>query len=44
MGTADELALDMLINALTTFSKEQLGIKQLVIGGENDDWAAPAVS
>jgi hypothetical protein len=43
LGTADELALDALINALTTFSKEQLGIKQLVLGGENDDWAAPQV-
>lgn len=29
MGTADELALDVLINALACFSREQLGIKQV---------------
>ena len=32
MGTADELALDILINALSTFSQEQMGVKQLVVG------------
>lgn len=41
LGTSDELALDVLINTLSTFSREQLGIKQLVIGGENDDWPVP---
>ena len=43
MGTADELALDILINALSTFSREQLGLKQLVVGGQNDDWPTPKV-
>lgn len=41
MGSADELALDVLINCLTTFSREQVGIKQVVFGGENDDWELP---
>lgn len=41
LGTADELAIDILINCLTAFSKEQLGIKQLVFGGENEDWDLP---
>ncbi|EFN59845.1 hypothetical protein CHLNCDRAFT_14078, partial [Chlorella variabilis] len=38
MGTADELALDVLVNALSSVSKEQLGIRQLVVGGQNEDW------
>lgn len=41
MGTADELALDVLINTLSTFSREQLGVRQMVVGGQNDDWALP---
>lgn len=41
MGTADELALDILLNALSTFSREQLGIRQVVVGGQNDDWPVP---
>lgn len=44
MGTADELALDVLINALSTLSREQLGVRQLVLGGQNQDWATPQVS
>ncbi|KAL3144930.1 hypothetical protein ABBQ32_003437 [Trebouxia sp. C0010 RCD-2024] len=43
LGTADELALDMLINALATFSKENIGIKKLYIGGQNEDWEIPQV-
>lgn len=43
MGTADELALDVLINALCTLSREQLGIRQLLFGGQNDDWPTPQV-
>ncbi|KAK9818273.1 hypothetical protein WJX72_009883 [[Myrmecia] bisecta] len=42
MGTADEMALDILINALSNFSRENVGIKRLVIGGKNDDWDVPA--
>ena len=41
MGTADELTLDVLINMLTTFSKEHVGIKNLIIGGVNADWPVP---
>ena len=41
MGTADELALDVLVNALSSVSKEQLGIRQLVVGGQNEDWPVP---
>ena len=43
MGTSDELALDVLINALSNFSREQLGIRQLVVGGQNEDWPVPQV-
>lgn len=41
MGTADELALDVLVNAMSTFSRENVGIKQFVVGGENEDWPIP---
>jgi hypothetical protein len=42
LGTADELALDVLINMLRTFSKEQLGIRQLLIGGSSvEGWSVP---
>lgn len=41
MGTSDELALDILLNALINFSKEHVGIRQIVVGGENDDWETP---
>lgn len=44
LGTADELALDILLNALSTFSREQLGIRQVVVGGQNDDWPTPKAS
>ena len=43
MGTADELALDVLINAVSTFSRENVGIKQMIIGGKNADWDVPEV-
>jgi hypothetical protein len=41
MGTSDELAFDVLINALRTFSREHVGIRRIVFGGENDDWKLP---
>ena len=41
MGTSDELALDILINAVVTFSREHVGVRQLVFGGQNSDWAVP---
>jgi len=33
LGTADEMALDVLINALLTLSREYVGLKQIIIGG-----------
>ncbi|KAK9806473.1 hypothetical protein WJX73_000822 [Symbiochloris irregularis] len=41
MGTADEFALDVLINALNTFSLENMGIKKLTVGGDNNVWPIP---
>lgn len=41
MGTSDELAFDILINALKTFSREHVGIRQIILGGELDDWKLP---
>lgn len=38
LGTSDLIALDILINALTQLSREYVGIKQLLIGGQNEDW------
>jgi hypothetical protein len=38
LGTSDGLALDVLINAFTQFSREFVNIKTLIIGGENEDW------
>lgn len=38
LGTSDLIALDILINALTQLDKEYLRVKQLIIGGENEDW------
>jgi hypothetical protein len=38
LGTSDAIALDVLINALHQFSKDFVGIEQLIIGGENEDW------
>lgn len=41
IGTADELAVDILINALNTFSQENMGIRRLTIGGDNKAWPLP---
>ncbi|KAF3883730.1 MULTISPECIES: DUF3531 family protein [Nostocales] len=38
LGTADAIALDILINALKQLSAEYVTIEQLYIGGENEDW------
>ena len=38
MGTADEMALDILINSLMQLSREYVGIKSAIIGGINEDW------
>ncbi|GLI70598.1 hypothetical protein VaNZ11_015528, partial [Volvox africanus] len=41
MGTADELALDVLINMLVGFSTEMCGLKSVLLGGANEDWPVP---
>jgi hypothetical protein len=38
MGTADAIALDILINALKQLNDEYVNIEHLYIGGENEDW------
>jgi hypothetical protein len=38
MGTADAIALDILINALKQLNQEYVTIEELYIGGENEDW------
>ena len=40
-GTTDALALDVLINTMRQFSKDYVEIRQIVIGGENEDWPVP---
>lgn len=41
LGTADAIALDMLINTLNQFSEEYVVIEEMAIGGENPDWPIP---
>ena len=41
MGTSDELAFDVLLNALRTFSREHVAIRSIQFGGESDDWPLP---
>ena len=38
LGTADEMAFDVLINSLIQFSREYFGLKQVIVGGVNEDW------
>jgi hypothetical protein len=38
LGTSDLIAIDILINALNQMNKEFVVVKQLIIGGENEDW------
>lgn len=38
LGTSDLIAIDILINTLRQLSLEFVTIKQLIIGGENEDW------
>ena len=38
LGTADAIALDVLINSLRQFNHEYMVIEQLVIGGKDPDW------
>ena len=39
LGTSDAIALDMLINALHQLSADYVTLEQIIIGGENEDWA-----
>ncbi len=38
LGTSDNIALDVLINALTHLSNDYLSLRQIIFGGENQDW------
>lgn len=38
LGTADAIALDILINAFQQLNAEYVTVEQLYIGGENEDW------
>lgn len=38
LGTSDAVSLDVLINALTLFSRDYVPLNGLMIGGENPDW------
>jgi hypothetical protein len=39
LGTSDAIALDMLLNALTQFSKDFVNLERIYIGGENEEWS-----
>ena len=39
LGTSDLMALDILINGLRQLNQEYSLINQLIIGGENENWA-----
>lgn len=41
LGTTDALSLDVLINTMRQFSKDYVEIRQIIIGGENEDWPTP---
>lgn len=41
LGTADAIALDVLLNALRQLSQDYVTIETVMIGGENEDWPIP---
>ncbi|HEY9887949.1 MAG TPA: DUF3531 family protein [Candidatus Obscuribacterales bacterium] len=41
LGTTDAIAIDILLNALRQFSADYVGIEEIIIGGENEDWPIP---
>eukprot|EP01026_Neomeris_dumetosa_P054965 TRINITY_DN4965_c0_g1_i1.p2 TRINITY_DN4965_c0_g1~~TRINITY_DN4965_c0_g1_i1.p2 ORF type:complete len:263 (-),score=51.80 TRINITY_DN4965_c0_g1_i1:627-1415(-) len=43
LGTSDELGMDILINTILGLSQQFLGIKTLILGGENENWPVPQV-
>ena len=38
MGTSDALAIDILINALTQINGDVVDLREIIIGGVNDNW------
>jgi len=38
LGTADAIAIDVLINSLQQFTLEYVGIQQVIVGGQNEHW------
>ncbi len=38
LGTSDAIALDVLINTINQIDGDAIHLKELVIGGVNDDW------
>ena len=38
-GTSDSIAIDILINSLNEISNNYVKIEELIIGGQNNDWA-----
>lgn len=41
MGTADEVALDVLLNTLAGFSRDVAGLRRVALGGEDGVWPLP---
>lgn len=41
LGTADAIALDVLINSLKQFVKDYIPIERIIFGGENSNWKIP---
>lgn len=38
LGTSDPIALDILINGFNQLNKDYVQVKQLIFGGQNEDW------
>ncbi len=38
LGTADAIALDVLINCFQQFSQDHVEIAQVIVGGQNENW------
>jgi hypothetical protein len=41
LGTADAMALDILLNALITLNTEYVSFNRVIVGGVNEDWPVP---
>ena len=42
LGTADAMAIDVLINAVNRLSLEYVGIVRLMVGGQEEEWPIPS--